>query len=174
MSETRPRMTPGCGPAAAGLVTALQAVAALFFVADAAGDVRNDGWSGHVAMEALVALALVAGVVTGALQLLRMMGEAARRDAALSVAQGALAEVIAARFAGWGLTPAEADVATFALKGCDIAEIAALRGSALGTIRAQLASVYAKAGVTSRAAFASLFIEDLLGEPLPGIDRVSS
>jgi DNA-binding CsgD family transcriptional regulator len=171
MSARRPAATHGRGPAAAALVTALQAVAALFFVADAAGDVRNDGWSGHVAMEAFVALALVAGVVTGALQLRRMLAEAARREAALSVAQGALAEVLAARFAGWGLTPAEADVATFALKGCDIAEIAALRGAAPGTVRAQLAAVYAKSGVTSRAAFASLFIEDLLGEALPGIAR---
>ena len=52
--------------------------------------------------------------------------------------------------------------ALFALKGCDVAEIAQLRGAAQGTVRAQLSQVYAKAGVTSQAGLVSLFLEDLL------------
>ena len=32
-------------------------------------------------------------------------------------------------FADWGLTPSEADIATFTIKGYSIAEIAGLRGS---------------------------------------------
>jgi len=67
-----------------------------------------------------------------------------------------------ARFAEWKLTPAEADVAMFALKGCDAAAIAEMRGAATGTVRAQLARVYAKAGVSSRADLVSLFFDDLL------------
>lgn len=65
----------------------------------------------------------------------------------------------------WKLTPAEAEVAFFALKGRDVAEIAQLRGAAAGTIRSQLNQVYAKAGAVSQAMLVSLFIEDLLDLP---------
>lgn len=166
MSADAPRQDSDRGTAAVALVVALQAIAAVFFVADALGDLAADGWGAHIVIEALAAGALAAGVIAGAWQVRRMLAEASRREAALSVAQGALAELILVRFQEWRLTPAEADVAMFALKGCDVAQIADLRGSAPGTVRAQLARVYDKAGVGSRAAFASLFIEDLLGQPL--------
>ncbi|WP_210766507.1 LuxR C-terminal-related transcriptional regulator [Caenibius tardaugens] len=70
------------------------------------------------------------------------------------------------RFVQWQLTPAEADVALFALKGCDVAEIAALRATAAGTVRAQLARIYAKAGVTSHTALLALFVEELIDTSL--------
>jgi len=148
-------------------IVAMQSLAATFFVVDALADFERDGLSAHLAVEAPVAIALFAGIVFGAWQLRKMLAEARRSDAALAAASGALAEVIQARFAGWGLTAAEADVALFALKGCDVGEIARLRNAARGTVRAQLARAYAKAGVGSRAALVSLFIEDLLdGETL--------
>ncbi|MFN3642142.1 MAG: helix-turn-helix transcriptional regulator [Gemmobacter sp.] len=74
----------------------------------------------------------------------------------------------AAQFRAWGLTPAERDVAWLALEGLDTAEIAGRRGAAAGTVRAQLARVYAKAGVSGRAQFAALFVEDLLAGPVRG------
>lgn len=143
-------------------VVAVQAVAAVFFVADALGDFAADGLTAHILIEALIAFALLAGVLVGAAHVRRLLAEARRREQALAVAKGALAEHISARFADWGLTAAESDVALFALKGCDAAEIAALRGAAQGTVRAQLSQVYAKAGVTSQAGLVSLFLEDLL------------
>lgn len=143
-------------------IVLLQALAAAFFVGDALADVRADGWRAHVAVEGLIALALVAGVVLGTLELRRMLAEAQRSAEALAVARGALGELVAQRFAEWGLTAAEADVALFALKGFDTAGIAELRGAAHGTVRAQLAQVYAKAGVSSRAGLVALFFEDLL------------
>ena len=66
------------------------------------------------------------------------------------------------RFAHWGLSAAEAEVALFSLKGCSIGEIASLRGSAPGTVRSQLSKVYAKAGVADRAGLATSFIEELI------------
>jgi DNA-binding CsgD family transcriptional regulator len=143
-------------------VVAVQAVAAVFFVADALGDFAADGMTAHIAIEAVIAFALLAGVFIGAAHVRRLLAEARRREEALAVAKGALADHIAARFADWGLTAAESDVALFALKGCDAAEIAALRGAAQGTVRAQLSQVYAKAGVTSQAGLVSLFLDDLL------------
>ena len=87
----------------------------------------------------------------------------ARRDeAAVAAAKGMLGELMQLRFAEWNLTPAEADVALFALKGCDVAEVAALRGAATGTVRAQLARIYVKAGVDSQTALVALFLEELI------------
>ena len=140
----------------------VQAIAAMFFVGDALGDLAERGVTAHIAIEGLIAFALLAGVVIGARHTRTMLHDARRREAALAVASGALAEHIAARFREWGLTGAEAEVALFALKGCDAGEIARLRGAAPGTVRAQLSAIYAKAGVASQAALVSLFIEDLL------------
>jgi hypothetical protein len=64
------------------------------------------------------------------------------------------------------LTPSEQDVATFLIKGCDIAEIARLRGSAEGTVKAHLNAIYRKADVSGRAALVSILIEDLMSQPL--------
>lgn len=144
------------------VVIAVQAVAAVFFVADALGDVSEAGITAHIAIEALIAFALLAGVILGAWHLRVLLAQAERREQALAVASGALAEHIAVRFGEWGLTAAEGDVALFALKGCDAGEIARLRGAAQGTVRAQLSQVYAKAGVSSQAGLVSLFLDDLL------------
>ncbi|HEX4848277.1 MAG TPA: hypothetical protein VFV30_09035 [Novosphingobium sp.] len=143
-------------------IVVVQAVAAVFFVADALGDAAEAGVTRHILIEALIALALLAGVGLGAWHTRVLLAEARRREQALAVASGALADHIAQRFADWGLTAAESDVALFALKGCDAAEIAGLRGAAQGTVRAQLSQVYAKAGVSSQAGLVSLFFEDLL------------
>jgi DNA-binding NarL/FixJ family response regulator len=84
----------------------------------------------------------------------------------LSVASGAFAEVLDVFFSQWALTPAERDVALMVLKGLENEQIAAARGSAVGTIRAQTTRIYAKAGVNSRAQLMSVFIEELLAERL--------
>lgn len=146
-------------------VVALQAMAAVFFVIDLAGDVAGDGWGMHLAIEAIAAIALLAAVVMGALQIRLLLGAARQDETAVALAKGVVGDLAQLRFKQWHLTPAEADVALFALKGCDIAEIAALRGAAAGTVRAQLARVYAKAGVTSHVALVAQFVEELLDRP---------
>jgi len=143
-------------------IVAVQALAAMFFVADALGDVSEQGITPHIAIEGLIAFALLAGVILGLRHTRMLLAEARRREAALQVARGALAEHVSARFGEWELTPAEAEVALFALKGCDAGEIAQLRGAAQGTVRAQLSSIYAKAGVSSQAGLVSLFFDELL------------
>lgn len=164
----RGRSGGGSAVALVAALAALQSVAAVFFIADAIADLAAEGFTPHLVIEATIAAALVAGVAAGALQARAMLAEARRKEAALAIAAGALSEVVAARFRDWKLTPAEADVAAFALKGFDVAEIAAFRNAATGTVRAQLARVYEKAGVNSRSGLASLFLEDLLGPPAPG------
>lgn len=148
------------GPVA--VIVVIQAIAAMFFVADAVDDLAEEGLTAHIIMEAVIAFALLAGVGIGAWLTRLLLQQAHRQRQALAVASGALADHIEQRFLAWGLTDAEAEVALFALKGCDVAEIAQLRNAAPGTVRAQLSRVYAKSGVTSQAGLLSLFFDDLL------------
>lgn len=150
------------------ILVALQALACAFFVADLLGDIAADGMGRHLAIEGMAAIALLVAVVLGALQVRSLIVAARRGETAVAVAQGALADLIRLRFDEWQLTAAEADVALFALKGCDIAEIAAMRGSATGTVRAQLARVYAKADVDSQSSLLALFLDELVALPKQG------
>jgi DNA-binding CsgD family transcriptional regulator len=155
--------------ALAGLVL-LQSLCAAFFVGDVLGDLgwppRLSGLGPHLVFEAAVSAALIVGVAFGARETRRVLERQARVENALAAASGAFAALLEAHFDRWGLTPAERDVALLSLKGLGIAEIAALRGAAQGTVRSQCARVYAKAGVTGRAQLASLFLDELMAGPL--------
>ncbi|MBR9840436.1 MAG: helix-turn-helix transcriptional regulator [Rhodobacteraceae bacterium] len=153
-------------PLALAAVLLLQGIAAVFFVGDAVGDMLLDPTSPEGMLESLVALALVAGVVLSGLQLRTALERLATQERTLDTARGKLSDVIATQFQVWGLTPAERDVGLLALKGLDVADIAALRGAAQGTVRAQLTRIYAKAGVSGRAQFGAWFVEDLLEDDL--------
>lgn len=147
---------------ALALVLVVQALAAVFFIADVGQDLVWGGLNPHSLLEAIVALALIIGTAFGAIQMRQILNRIRQAETAMSVASGALFDLIEARFQEWGLTPSEAEVALFTLKGLDIADIAQARGSAEGTVRAQMTKVYAKAKVSGRAQLTSLFIEDLM------------
>ena len=149
---------------------AVQMVAASFFVADSLldADPTAPGYMAGLSwLEVSIALSLLASIAMGAWLTRQLFREAREREQVIAVARGALAEVIAQRFLDWNLSAAETDVALFALKGCSISEIATMRGSAEGTVRAQLSQVYGKASVSSQPMFVALFIEDLLGNQPP-------
>ena len=146
-------------------IVVVQAAATAFFLGDALLDialgVQVTGAFYH-GFELLVAIALSAGVVMGVLVLRRLITEAKQRDRTVALARGAMAEIVEQRFAEWGLTEAESEVALFAVKGYGVAEIARLRESAMGTVRAQLSRIYVKAGVTSQAMLIGGFIDEFL------------
>ena len=146
------------------LVLGCQVLATMFFTLDVAGDIADTGLGWHLSIELGATLALAAGVVVGAIHV-RSLIERARQDQSLiTAARGAMGALIRARFVEWRLTAAEADVALFAIKGLDVAEIAALRGSAQGTVRAQLTRIYAKASTTSQTGLIALFMEELIDQ----------
>lgn len=147
-------------PIAEGVV-AFQLLAAIFFLADSWSE-RDAG--GFALVEIAVALALFAGAVFGAYALRTLLEQARRQEEALTIARGALGELIERKFAAWRLSGAEAAIALLALKGFTVAEIAGMRGSAEGTVRSQLSQVYAKAGVSSQVMLMSLFLDDLLDD----------
>lgn len=147
--------------------TIAQGVAAVFFVADAVRDLALIPLGPHSVIEGFVALVLVLGIFFGGWQLRRTLERMRDQARALDTARGDFLQVVEKQFTAWGLTPAERDVGLLALKGLDVAEIAAARGAAQGTVRAQLTRIYAKAGVSGRAQFAAWFVEDLLEEGVP-------
>ena len=79
-------------------------------------------------------------------------------------------DVLHERFADWGLTPAEKDVALFSIKGLSTADIANLRNTSEGTVKAQTNAIYRKAGVSGRPQLLSLFIDELMTDPLAGMN----
>ncbi|WP_174803692.1 helix-turn-helix transcriptional regulator [Martelella limonii] len=153
----------------------LQSVAALFFVADAIRDLADAPVNAESIIEALTAFVLVLGIFMAGWQLRLTLERMAAQGRALDIARGDFVRIIETQFDIWGLTMAEREVGMLALKGIDLAEIARLRGSAQGTVRAQMTRIYAKAGVSGRAQFAAWFVEELLGEGIsqPAADHES-
>lgn len=125
-------------------------------------------WRLHEAIEIGAALGLVVGLLLGGWTLRITMRRAQTAENALKLASSVFMDVVNTRFDEWDLTPAERDVALFALKGFNLAEIAAFRETSEGTIKAQTGSVYRKAGVTGRPQLLSLFVDDLIAMPEAG------
>ena len=118
----------------------------------------------HFWFEVLAALSLLVTIAFEAGLLMRMLRRAAHLQGRLAVTKLAVYDVIEAEFEAWKLSPAEADVASFLVKGFGIAEIATLRGSAEGTVKAHLNAIYRKSGAHSRGDVLSLLIDRLLDE----------
>ena len=151
------------------LILVVQAVSALLFIANIAFSVLGVApvaWVVYEMTEIGAAVGLILGTVLGAFALRRSEGRAREAEAKLRAASGAFMELLEERFAAWGLTPAERDVALFAIKGLSTPEIAQVRQTSEGTVKAQTAAIYRKAGVTGRPQLLSLFIEDLMAGPV--------
>lgn len=121
-------------------------------------------WAFYELIEIAAGLGLIVGAGLGAVVLRATMRQHDRMEGQLRVASGAFMDVLEEHFASWRLTPAERDVALFAIKGMSTAEMAALRGVSEGTIKAQTNAIYRKAGVTGRPQLLSVFIDDLIGD----------
>jgi DNA-binding CsgD family transcriptional regulator len=158
-------------PVAVGLVAVVgvQVVCALFFVWETTASVlgvRREplSWQLRELMELGAAFGLLVGVGFGASMLARALRRNRAMEGQLRQVSGAFVELLEERFGEWGLTPSERDVAWFTVKGLSIAEIAKMRQTSEGTVKAQSNAIYRKAGVSGRAQLLSLFIEDLMEE----------
>ncbi|MGB3315184.1 MAG: LuxR C-terminal-related transcriptional regulator [Albidovulum sp.] len=143
---------------------------------------RPLSWEIKELLEIGAVLGLVFGAALGVTVLTRSLRRQKRAEDQLRQVSGAFMELMQTRFHDWGLTSAEKDVALFAIKGMSTPEIAALRGTAEGTVKAQTNAIYRKSGVTGRPQLLSLFIEDLMDddmlppscpvEPVPDIEPI--
>ena len=151
----------------------MQVLCTLFFVWDIVAGVLGlrrapMAWEMRELMEMGAALGLVLGVVLGAVLLVAHPAAQPRgREPAPPGLRRPSPALLEERFAEWELTPSERDVAWFTIKGLSIAEIARLRGTSEGTVKAHSNAIYRKAGVSGRTQLLSLFIEDLMERAAP-------
>lgn len=148
-------------------VLLVQFLCTIFFVSDILSSMfgiytRPLPWEVRELMEIGSALGLILGLVVGTLMLRRTIKERNEAQEKLRRASGAFMDLLEERFKEWTLTPAERDVALFAIKGMTTSEIATLRATSEGTVKAQTNAIYRKAGVSGRPQLLSLFIDDLM------------
>jgi len=151
------------------LLLALQTCSAVFYLYDILSSMLGlkaapIPWNLYELIQIGAALGLVLGGAVTATLFLRSLKARQRAEDRLRLASGAFMTTLAERFEEWALTPAERDVALFAIKGLSTHEIAALRATSEGTVKAQTAAIYRKAGVSGRAQLLSLFIDALFDE----------
>jgi DNA-binding CsgD family transcriptional regulator len=148
----------------------VQAGCAVFFLFDVVADLQ--GWvlltneTLHHIIELVAVAALILGIGVATLEIRRIRTRQQRVEAQLRIASGAFLELLEEHFDAWELTPSERDVAMLAIKGLSIAEIAGIRQTKDGTIKAQCNAIYSKAGVSGRQQLLSLFIEELMNDRL--------
>ena len=150
-------------------VLCLQIICAIFFVGQILISVLGlrvepIDWQLYEFIEIGAAIGLTVGVAVGVFALRQAQARSARAEEALRFARSAFHDVLEEHFERWELTPAERDVALFAIKGFSTADIADLRGVSEGTIKAQTAAIYRKAGVSGRPQLLSVFIDDLIAD----------
>jgi DNA-binding CsgD family transcriptional regulator len=154
------------------VILLVQVFCAFFFVSEILASVLGIAyqpldWAFVELIEIGAAVGLIIGVILGGLALRESFRRTRRAEEGLRRASSAFMEVLEERFTDWGLTPAERDVALFAIKGMSTQEIATLRSTSEGTVKAQTNAIYRKAGVSGRPQLLSLFIEDLMEQDAP-------
>lgn len=93
--------------------------------------------------------------------------EAERSQETIHMLRGNFDDVLLTKFNDWGLTTAERDVTLLIMRGLSVAEIAAARNTAQGTIKAQSTSVFRKVGVKSKTDLMSLIIDEFITSDQP-------
>ena len=139
----------------------LQVGCGLVFVGDII--IEIDNLTIHTWIELLGVIALAIGAYITLAQYRQLLRRNSKIERELGAASGAFQDVIEQHFRMWNLTEAERDVALLSIKGVSIADIAEMRQTRVGTIKAQSAAIYRKSGVSSRAEFVSTMIEELIG-----------
>ena len=146
-------------------IVLVQLICAAFFVSRILSSIFGFApfsWQIYELIEIGAAVGLFLGVLLGVLLLRTIMVRNTHIEDQLRLASGAFMEVLDEYFTAWGLTPAERDVALFAIKGMSTSEMADLRDVSEGTIKAQTNAIYRKANVSGRTQLLSLFIDELI------------
>lgn len=143
----------------------LQSVCAIFFIFDVVGDLSSYELSNaeklHLAAESVASITLIVAIILEISVLRNILLRKTHLEDQLTRSQKSLHEIVVHQLHAWELTPAEFDVAMFVFKGLNPPEIAELRGTSEGTIKAQLSAVYRKANVQNRAELLVSIIDGL-------------
>jgi DNA-binding NarL/FixJ family response regulator len=142
------------------IAAVLQIGCGIVFSSDLISEWQFEQFHAEVELVAVFALALGAALILR--ETFRLMRRNMRIERELGVATGAFQTVIEQHFDDWGLTAAERDVALLSIKGVSIVDIARMRDTREGTIKAQSTAIYRKVGVSSRAELVSVMVEELI------------
>jgi DNA-binding NarL/FixJ family response regulator len=143
----------------------------IFFVFDVASDIyerviasSTPGFLDltHLFFEIFSAVALILAIRILVRQLRWLQARNTEQSQSLSFLRGEMESFVRRKFDDWSLTSAERDIAMYMLKGLSIAEIAAARSTAEGTVKAQTSNIFRKTGVQSRLELMSLFMDEFL------------
>ena len=116
----------------------------------------------HLLFETLATLALFVGFGLTWRQIARLRRSAIGDAVKLHRLRGDFDTMLHQRFAIWGLSKAETDIALLSLRGLKITEIAEMRHTRDGTIRAQLSTIFRKSGMKSRTELLAYFMDEFL------------
>jgi DNA-binding CsgD family transcriptional regulator len=149
------------------VLIALQVACGSVFLANVLSDASEDAnFDWHQVPSLLAVVALFAGVIFETFYLLGVLKRKASLERSVGMASSALQNVIESHFDEWKLTASERDVAALMVKGLSIAEIAGVRGSAEGTVKAHLNNIYRKSDTRNRAEVLSSIMDAMLDKPL--------
>jgi len=119
-------------------------------------------WRVRELVEAGASLGLTLGAFLGVSLALVAQKATNRAETARRMTSGEFTAVVDSYFEKLGLTGAETEIAWLVLKGMSMAEIADLRQTRIGTVKAQCTAIYKKAGVSGKGQLVSQLVEDLL------------
>ncbi len=119
-------------------------------------------WQTRELVDIGASLGLALGAVLGTALAVSASREIQRAESARRLTTGEFTAVVDDYFHKLNLTPAETEVAWFLLKGMSRTEIANLRNTREGTVKAQCTVIYRKAAVSNKSQLFSLLVEDVL------------
>ena len=152
-------------------VTLILILSVVFFIFDVASDVYERIIASsapslldltHLFFEVFSAGALILAIRILVRQLRWLQERNTQQSETLRFLRGEMDSYVHGKFDEWSLTSAERDIAMYMLKGLSIAEIAAARSTAEGTVKAQTSNIFRKTGVASRMELMSLFLDEFL------------
>ena len=116
----------------------------------------------HLGMEVLAVILLYSGYVLAHREFLRLRAAKHGKDLLLESLRGQFDDVIQAQFSEWRLSRSECDIALLSLRGLRISEIAEVRATSPGTVKAQLHSIFRKSRLHTRTELLGYFMDELL------------
>ncbi len=126
----------------------------------------------HLIIEALAVCMLFFGYRLAYRELKTLHSADDEKARLLACLRGHFDEIIDAQFKVWNLSPAERDIALLSLRGSRISDIAKMRNTSEGTVKAQLSAVYHKSGINTRSELLAFFMDEFLD--YASVDEVSS
>ena len=148
-------------------VLALQFVSTIFFVGSLWSEVLGlrttsipYAWQEYI--EVMASLGLLSGTLTTILFVQKSRRKEKHLRRQIDVVAGNFEAHLADQFDDWSLSPSEAAVAVYAMKGFSNAEVADLRGTSAATVKSQLNAIYRKSGCANRQQLISFLVEELL------------